>query len=231
MRFAFEKNLPNVANTKLRELQEFQRGLDIDDDWIVMRAESFVSFYLEPLIFGDAWRDPSTPRTSTMAHEVYLKVRGQYAFDNRLIPNEMQTVGGLYTVRGYEEAETPGDSMVLGSIEYRLHIPRLFTPDRNPVRIRAVGPFKVVPQHVYGLPDWDFVVRAFFDIGSAWTTRARSAVDVARDGELLRGAGLGVELLLMQNLSARFDYGWALKSTLQTDSGDGEARFVIQVQY
>jgi hemolysin activation/secretion protein len=121
--------------------------------------------------------------------------------------------------------------MALGTIEYRLHVPRLFTPDRNPVRIRAVGPFKVVPQHVYGLPDWDFIIRGFFDVGSAWTTRAISFIDVARDGELLMGAGLGVELLVMQNLSARFDYGWALKSTIQTDAGNGKAHFVIQVQY
>ena len=42
--------------------------------------------------------------------EVALSVRGQYSFDDRLIPQNEDVAGGLYSVRGYEESETAGDT-------------------------------------------------------------------------------------------------------------------------
>jgi hemolysin activation/secretion protein len=139
----------------------------------------------------------------------------------------MQTLGGLYSVRGYKEAETSGDSIGVVSLEYRLHLPRLFTPNRTPYSILGVENFRVVPQHVYGQPDWDLILRPFFDVGRSWRTRATSS----RINQTMIGSGIGIELVLKQNLRARFDYGWALKSTLETDSGDGRARFVVRLQY
>ena len=223
----FEKNIASIAGTKKSELQQFGRGFDIDKNWMVMRfnAESF--FYLEPLLFRSAWEDPSTPESSTLAHEIYASFRGQYSFDNRLIPNEMQTLGGLYSVRGYREAETSGDSIGVASVEYRFHVPRVFTPNRTPYSILGVENFKVVPQHVYGQPDWDLILRAFFDIGRSWRTRAVTS-DI---NETLIGSGIGAELVLKQNLRARFEYGWPLKDTLGSDVGDGRARFVVRVQF
>ncbi len=223
----FEANVPGIAGTSLSELQDFGRGLDVDEDWVLMRFNTETSFYLEPILFREGFKDPSTPRTSTLAHEVYAKFRGQYAFDNRLIPNEMQPLGGLYTVRGYEEGEAAGDSVGVASVEYRIHIPRLFTPNREPIRVPVIGDFKAVPQHVYGRTDWDLIVKAFFDAGRSWRTR-KAAFE---ENQTMLGAGVGVELLLRQNLSTRFDYGWALKDTTRTDRGNGEARFVVRVQY
>ncbi len=224
----FEANLPGVANTDQLELDNMGR-FPVDDKWVVLRFDSAGYVYLEPLILGGAWGDPAAPQTSTLAHELYLAFRGQYAFDYRLIPPEMSIAGGLYTVRGYEEAAATGDTTLIGNVEYRLHVPRLFRP-APPLEVPYVGPFRWAPQQVYGEPDWDLIVRTFFDVGRVIRSD-RTAFEL---NETLLGAGLGVELQLRRNLSARVDYGWILKS-LETDSdqqvGDSRLNFAVRVLY
>jgi hemolysin activation/secretion protein len=173
--------------------------------------------------------DPAEDKTSTLANEIYLAFRGQYAFGYRLIPPEMSIAGGLYTVRGYKEAAATGDTTLIGNVEYRLHIPRLFRPS-PPVEVPYVGPFRWAPQQAFGEADWDLIVRTFFDVGRV----IRSDPTAFELNETLLGAGLGVELQLKRNLSARLDYGWILKS-LETSSnqqtGDGRVNFAVRVLY
>jgi hypothetical protein len=224
----FEANLPGAAGTDLEEIVEFGRG-QVDEDWVVMRWDSAAWFYLEPLIFREAWRDPSTPSTSTLAHEIQLSFRGQYAFGSRLIPQEMSVAGGLYSVRGYDEAVATGDTTLIGNVEYRLHVPRLLRPRKKVLQVPWVGDFRVVPQQVYGQPDWDLIFRVFFDVGRT----VRNDRTTLETNETLLGAGLGLELVLKRNLTARFDYGWALE-TLENgegEAGDGKAYFVVRLLY
>ncbi len=63
------------------------------------------------------------------AHELALNARGQYAFsDARLSPQLEYIIGGFNSVRGYPEAFAAGDTGWFGSVEYRLHFPRLLAP-------------------------------------------------------------------------------------------------------
>ena len=99
--------------------------LDIDDDWFVLVWDAEHSFYLEPLLNREAWSDVTTPESSTLAHEIAVAFRGQFALDDsRLIPQAERVAGGLYTVRGYpESAGSPvtASSSVASSIASTCH--------------------------------------------------------------------------------------------------------------
>jgi hemolysin activation/secretion protein len=114
--------LGRFTNASLAERNKLGR-LNTNQDVLVLQGGLAESFYLEPIF------DPRFyAGQSTLAHEVALSVRGQYAFNGRLIPQAEDVAGGLYSVRGYPESVSAGDSVVIASAEYRFHIPRSFTP-------------------------------------------------------------------------------------------------------
>ena len=98
-----EWQVGGITDVQSAQLTRLGRTLP-DDDWEVLKWGINHSFYLEPLLDRDAWQDPTTPKSSTLAHEIAMSIKGQYAFNNRLIPNLEQPGGGLYTVRGYPES-------------------------------------------------------------------------------------------------------------------------------
>jgi len=207
----------NVSSSNSEQLGRFGR-LTPDGDWVVFKWDMQHSQYLEPLFNGEAWKDVSTPESSTLAHEVELSFRGQYT-GNRLIPQMEEVVGGFRTVRGYEESVVAGDSVVIGSVEYRYHIPRSFRVQPDPSKTRLFGrPFRFAPQHAYGRPDWDLIFRAFFDVGHTYNSTKRSY----ESDESLAGTGVGLELQLLNNLTLRADWGVALEDVAggEVDSGD-----------
>jgi hypothetical protein len=215
-----ETNLPGVAGTDQVGLQQLGR-LGVDRDWTVLRWRAGHAFYIEPLLMGRRWFDPQTPEwRTTLAHEISLSGRGQHAFGNRLIPHEQETVGGFFSVRGYPESLLAGDDAIIGSLEYRLHIPRLLSP-REPREIRG-RPFRLAREHRYGMPDWDLIIRGFFDVGRV-TQSERRPFEV---NETLMGAGIGAELVLLRNLNLRLDWGFALREARDVDSGDNRLHFV-----
>ncbi len=173
------------------------------------------SAFLEPLLRPEAWRDPSNQLAATLAHELSLGVRGQYGFDYRLIPQASQTLGGLFSVRGYDQSVAVGDTVVLGTFEYRFHLPRALPISRRPLKLPLIGDFRVAPQQVYGRPDWDFMLRAFVDAGRAVRTNAsgNEPLSDAEVNQTLVGAGFGAELVFRSNLRVRADYAFALKKT------------------
>ena len=96
-------------------------------------ADLAASIFIEPLILGKKWGDLGPDGTKwkrgILANELALLVHSQYAMGNRrLIPQLELIAGGAGSVRGYPESFTSGDSGFVGSVEYRLHIPRLFRP-------------------------------------------------------------------------------------------------------
>ena len=143
--------------------------------------------------------------SSTLAHELYARFRLQYAFDNRLIPQQEQTVGGLYTVRGYPESVVVGDTAVIGNLEYRFHVPRAFAYQPNPGKLFG-QPFRWKPQYPYGRADWDLVLRAFLDVGATYISDGLSF----ESNQTLLGTGVGLEFLYKNNVALRLDYGVAL---------------------
>lgn len=227
---AFESNLPGIAGSEEEDLEKLGR-LDVDEDWVVLQWDAGISFFLEPLIDRAAWATPRVPAQrepggrypaglSTLAHEIVLNVRGQYAFDYRLIPNAEQVVGGLYSVRGYPESVVAGDSVIIGTAEYRFHVPRALSIQPEPSKFMGRD-FRARPQQQFGRPDWDLVLRAFVD--AARVTNS-DRLSFERD-ETLVGAGLGAELLLYQNVSVRMDWGMALEEVQNQDVKVGSNRF------
>ena len=213
-------------------------SLQPDEDFVTLKWDMSHSLFLEPLFNRQAWSDINTPESSTLAHELYMSFRGQYAFDYRLIPQHQRVIGGLYSVRGYEESIVAGDSAVIGTLEYRYHLPRALPMEPDPSRTPLFGePFRWTPQQVYGRPDWDLVLRAFVDAGVVFASDPIGGVS-SEDDESLAGAGVGVEFLFKRNLSIRADYGWALvrsrdgaNGLREVDPGDGEFHFVATLLY
>lgn len=228
---SYERNFTDVAGTSRRETRKLGR-LGVDKSFDVVRADAQLSFYLEPLLFGDDFEDPSSWRRSTLAHEMSFSFRGQQSLGDRLIPNEVMTAGGLYSVRGYPEAAAFGDHVYIGTIEYRLHIPRLLKPQSTPTgTVPILGDFRSRPQYVFGRPDWDLIFRVFTD-------GARTVKESSQPGEFddtLWGAGLGLELLLKRNISMRFDAAQALSSVRgsrgRINDNSREYRWLITILY
>ena len=204
---------------------------DADEDFTVARLDADLAFYLEPLLFPRAWQDPSTPGSSTLAHEIALRLRGQYAFGNRLIPQYQEVGGGFDTVRGYEQSVAVGDDLIGGSAEYRLHLPRLLGPsDRRPPDLPGLGRFRVRPTHVYDIPDWDLIVRVFSDVAHLQSSHALPE----ESDETLVSAGAGLELRLKRYLTLRADLGHALtevRSRRGGEKGDTRAHLAATVVY
>jgi len=233
----------NVSNTFDPELQLLGRQV-VDGNWKVIRYDLGTSQYLEPLLFPKAWEDPSTPRSSTLSHEVAVGFRGQYAFDHRLIPQASQVIGGLYSVRGYDPSVSVGDSVWIATAEYRFHVPRFLPVRREPLNIPVLGPFRAAPQQVYGRPDWDFVIRGFVDAAKSERNPLADGTRPAgeRDESLL-SVGVGAEFRFRHNITARADWGYALKEAgcrvlalnepevCDVDRGDSRVHLLFSVVY
>ncbi len=210
-----ERNIPKIGNTEVREIINFGRT-NPEDRWTTLKWNVDQAFYLEPLLDRKKWEDVATPDTSTLAHEIALNFKGQHAFGSRLIPQMEMVAGGLYSVRGYEESATAGDTVFIGSFEYRYHIPRAFALQPNPSNTPLFGkPFRFAPQQVYGRPDWDLIFRAFFD--AAYVIKSDRIIGLEKDERLL-GTGFGFELQFQRNVNIRLDWGFALE-----DAGDVQA--------
>ncbi len=207
--------------------------IDPDKNWFLLQFDTGVSHYLEPLLNRRAWEDPATPRSSTLAHEIALGLRGQHAFGARLIPQVSQVVGGLFSVRGYPQSAAVGDTVITGSIEYRFHLPRSLGVQREPLRLPFLGDFRVAPQQVYGRADWDLVLSAFVDAGRTFRND-RPGAPFERDQTLV-GVGLGIEVQLGGNFRAKMDWARALHHTRGTSddvaSGHDELHFQFTLLY
>jgi len=199
-----------------------------NDSWGILRGDISQSFYLEPLLDLEAWQDPSTPESSTLSHEMYFSARGQYAFEHRLVPHFEMLAGGLYTVRGYRESVAAGDNGVVATAEYRFHVPKAAALEAEPRMVNG-QPFRFAPQQVYGPTDWDWMLKAFLDTGVVYSN---GAAGDPSDVEVLIGTGVGTELQIKRNVTARLDWGIALKDVEgATSAGSQRLHFVVTVLY
>lgn len=222
-----EFNVKSIAGTDSAESALLGRA-EPDASWQVFRFGFNHSFYLEPVLFRDAWEDSTTPASSTMAHEVVCGLRYQNALGNRLIPHEQQTVGGVYSVRGYDESVASGDDALIVNLEYRMHIPRIFKPQPHAQQTLFGKPFRASRDSVYGRPDWDLVAKAFIDVGQVDISNA----SFTEEDHTLIGAGVGVDFLLWKNWSVRADYGVALRDVdNRASSGDSEFHVVATILF
>lgn len=217
----FEGNIAAVA-TDQTQLNALGR-LATDESWYSFNWNAEQSFFLEPIFDGDNYRLGK----STLAHEMALSFRGQAAFNHRVVPNFEQVAGGLYSVRGYPESVAAGDTVLIGSVEYRLHIPRLLPLREEPGELFGQT-FRWAPQQAYARPDWDLIFRAFVDAARTINNRA---LPFEHD-ETLLGAGVGLELVYRRNLSVRVDWGMVLDSvTGKAERGDNRFHIVATLMF
>lgn len=224
----------SVGDTSRDEIERLGRQ-NADGQYAVLNFDLGYTTFLEPLLRPEAWRDPSTELSSTLAHEIAIGVRGQYAFDFRLVPQASQVIGGLFSVRGYDQSVAVGDTIVVGSLEYRFHVPRALPIQREPMRLPLLGSFRAAPQQVYGRPDWDLIFRAFIDAGRAIRNGSAISNPIEPDQTLI-GAGIGAELQIRSNFRARIDWATALKDTSDrisqsADVGDQEIHVLFSILY
>lgn len=225
----------SVASTKFNEVQNLGR-LDPDFNYTLLRWDTGVSFYLEPLLAPDLYNGRYRPVDSNgqpilwepgmaLVHEISLSTKGQYAFDRRLIPNAEDVVGGFFTVRGYPESAAAGDNSVVASAEYRVHIPRLFGISTESGKDIFGNNFRWQPQEAYGFADWDLVGKVFFDVGRVEFNDKRS---FERNATLM-GTGVGLELSIRRNIYLRADWGFALRELplANVKSGDHRLHFMV----
>lgn len=228
-----EGNISGVAGTDAEQLEKMGRP-DVDEDWTVIKWDVEHAFYLEPVIFRKAWRDNLPPpegrnraRGQTLAHELALTFRGQMALGNRLIAPAQTVLGGMYSIRGYEESLAAGDSSVLASFEYRFHVPRALKIDPTPGRKLFGEPFRVKPAAPYGVTDWDLVLKAFYDVGRVTHTDAQAGI--GEKDQTLSSVGVGIQFDLKRNVRLRADWGFALQDAesgqRSTHSGDSRVHF------
>lgn len=206
--------------------------LDADRGWMLTEWAFDHSFYLEPVIFPQRFRDTEDWKTSTLANEIAFAVRGQYVLtDDRIIPQVQFVMGGFQSVRGYPESIAAADNGWFMQSEYRLHIPRLFKPYSVFPKEERPSPFRnrwnVHPPRPLVKPDWDFIVRAFTDYGQTENVEIES---FETDQELW-SAGLGFELQLGQSFTLRTDVGMVLNSADEFDSGSGDRSPIEGAQY
>ncbi len=222
-----ERNYPGVANTEQSVIDNFGRN-NVSDQWTLLNANISQSFYLEPLLNYQAWRDMASPETSTLAHEVVLSLKGQHSFGARLIPQKEQVAGGLYTVRGYNESATAGDTVVVGSVEYRFHLPRAFRIQPNPSKTPLFGkPFRFAPQQVYARPDWDLILKVFGD----WARVLKADLEASEEHETLLSVGAGVEFQFHRNINVSVDWGVALEAAGGVEEGHNDFHIVATLLY
>ena len=226
-----EGNLTSHDNQQLTDLGYVTNRRNPGNQWARFNWSTSLSVYLEPLIDLAAWTDPSTPGSSTLAHELLVNFSGQYAFGSRLLPQFQSVSGGPGTNRGYPVSVAAGDNAINMTGEYRFHLPRAFALEAEPGRLFG-EPFRVSPQHVYGRPDWDLVLLSFID--ASWLTQNGDRADrfigpiQVEFDETLLSAGVGFELAIKRNLQIRLDWGWALKSMKNGLYDSGHNRLYVQ---
>jgi hemolysin activation/secretion protein len=223
------------------------------DEYDLIQFNVEQTFFLEPLLPG--YHAPETGenwRAKTLIHEFAFLARGQFAMDDaRLIPQKQIYGGGFFSARGYQESATRGDSGVIASAEYRIHLARLLKPEAL-LRAEAEDVAEMAAEkeiekrnfnyrapNLYGFADWNLMARGFVDYAS-FSINEKRPDEVEHD---LMSVGLGFEFQYKSNLNVRLDYGVILEE-LETfdetfdgtpiedaESGDSRLHFLVTFSF
>jgi hypothetical protein len=112
-----------------------------------------------------------------------------------------------------------GDSAIIATAEYRFHVPRALGIQAEPSQVFG-KPFHWRPARPGGRADWDLILKAFIDGGRIVQN---DALQFERNYSLL-STGVGMELMLKQNITLRLDYGVVLRDLDLDDQGSGPDR-------
>lgn len=161
--------------------REQRDGAEADYVFAVFNFGQYLQFYR-----GFAW---------------VLEIKAQ-ASSTKLLPMEEFSIGGFYTVRGYDENEVVGDFGLLIKNELR-------TPNWCPG----------------GRKDWSCQALLFCDFGAVWDADENIIAD---NSTILASIGPGVRMQFCERLIGRLDYGWQLHDIVRLiGDNDIDGRFHI----
>ncbi|MDR1497346.1 MAG: hypothetical protein LBS59_02850 [Puniceicoccales bacterium] len=234
---SYETNLHSVFDVSENDIRALGH-LTANLSYNIVRYEFRHSMFLEPLIHGEKFWVGDEWGKMTRAHQIVFSVRGQKTINNNpLVPQKRMTLGGLHTVRGYPESLVSGDNAIVGTAEYRLHLPRLFrpyktnngknktVPDSAPPTYFGI-PFNWRAPSASSVPDWDLSLCFFVDAGH---TEVNEEPTPWSRNQTFTGLGVGLELQIGSFLNARVDWGIAQDSVSTGNQkihrGDSEVHF------
>ena len=176
---------------------------------------------MNPFCSGIPGSDPKTWKSSSLAHELSISLRGQYSFGDRLIAQKQMT-GWRFLFCAWLPKNPKLSAMTLSS--------GLSSTDSTchealkPLSVRSAEknqeksptyldsklrlgkkeyekrtPFNVIPDRVFSRPDWDLVIRAFYDF-AVTQTRGGQDVTATESDQDLRSIGVGLETQFSQVL-------------------------------
>lgn len=136
--------------------------------------------------------------------------------NERLAPSRMTTFGGLYSVRGYEEDEIVADGGILASVQYEYDLVKKDKEDEseesqnNKRRLTKLAPL------------------VFADYGRA---KIKNSVAGEKGTQELCSIGTGIVVILKDNIDMNIYYGYPLRSTDDTDRGQGRWSFSFVLRW
>lgn len=196
---------PDSHGATMASLQFFVSPGDItshntEQDYLAQKAFSDPSY---------AYVGATLTRSTTLAKPLDWVVTLDGQWSNEVLPaTEQYSIGGLSTVRGYEESEASGDSGVRLSSEWRLNIDDTAK--------------KILPS------DATATVYAYWDYASA--TAAETLPAQNRETSLM-SVGPGLEVSIGQGVSAYAVYGWQLREKTLDDRQDAKAHIGLTISY
>lgn len=201
----------NFANINLS--MNYKNWLGSDDDVNSAGASQVaddIEYYVSRLQIARLQRIPVQDGNWLM----FVRADGQWA-NNPLIPSEQKAVGGMNSVRGYHEREMLGDDGVTASIELR-----------TPLAIDGLS-FKFNEQNKQTEQTLQGVI--FSDYGYI---RRDARLQQGKQSEDMLSVGVGVRVSVFEHFQLRFDWGFPLAGTAETDThSNGRGHFVAQVQF
>lgn len=243
---------PEITGLDENDFQNLGRQNPSDESQ-VLKFNAEQSFYLEPLLNARGYAGENNDGLATLAHELSFSARGQYSFGDRLIANEQDVAGGLFTVRGYPESVIAADTVAVLTAEYRFHLPQALGIEWDGKSWTTHAPgtwygrpqsmfdpnFRFTPQQPFGRADWDLIFRGFVD--AAFTDTVDP--EPGEVNETIWGTGVGMEFQWKRNVLMRLDWGIALSEVGDPDSasdairrdsvdkGDNRFHFLFTVLY
>ena len=149
---------------------------------------------------------------------MFMEFEGQAA-DDSLVSAVQYRIGGAESVRGYEEAEVLGDSGIRGTLEVRTPLIDNFIPG-----------LKHAEDFLAENPDHWSVHRLQFD---AFADFGRVETSAQQPGEhssqTMMSIGAGLRLGFTKYSQIRLDYGYPLEGTEETNEGEGQFHFKLEI--
>ena len=149
---------------------------------------------------------------------MFMEFEGQAA-DDSLVSAVQYRLGGAESVRGYEEAEVLGDSGIRGTLEVRTPLIDNFIPGLK----HAEDFLAENPDH------WSthrLQFDAFADFGRVETSAQQPG---EHSSQTMMSVGAGLRLGFTKYSQIRLDYGYPLEDTEETNEGEGQFHFKLEI--